>query len=163
MYISGKILTNTDDLSQAFMIRREVFVEEQGIPEELVFDEMDQMAIHVIVYEECQIGAEDSVTREQKPVGSGRLCFDGSTCKLGRIAVQKDHRGKRYGDFMVRMLLQRAFTAGIQEVTIDAQTSVEEFYKKIGFQRVGENFMEVGKEHCKMRIEQKHIRTSCRK
>lgn len=163
MYISGKILSYSDDLSQAFMIRREVFVKEQGIPEERVFDDMDHTALHVVVYEESRINTEDGLKRVQKPVGSGRICFDGSNCKLGRIAVLKDYRGKKYGDFLVRMLLQKAFSAGIQEVTVDAQTSVEEFYSKIGFQRVGENFMEVGKEHCKMKIEEKYINTVCKK
>lgn len=163
MYISGKFLTYGDDLSQAFEIRKEVFVKEQGIPEELVFDDLDQNAIHAIVYEEHKITKENGMGQMPKPVGSGRIIYDGSTCMIGRVAVLKDYRGKKYGDFLIKMMLQKAFMAGVKEVVVHSQTSAEGFYQKIGFKRVGENFMEAGIEHCEMKIEKKYVNRACKK
>ena len=38
--------------------------------------------------------------------------------KIGRIAVKKECRGKKYGDFIVRMLVDKAFTMGAKEVFV---------------------------------------------
>ena len=110
--------------------------------------------MHVIVYEEAG---------RRNAVATGRIIYNGQDCQIGRIAVLKEFRGKKYGDFTVRMLLNRAFTAGINEVTINCHQSAEEFYKKIGFQRVGNNFNEAGISHCKMIINVKDISMLCNK
>jgi hypothetical protein len=38
----------------------------------------------------------------------------------------------KYGDFTVRMLLNKAFTAGIREVSLDSQESAQGFYGSVG-------------------------------
>lgn len=154
MLIQGKFLTYNDDLSEVFSIRRKVFVEEQQIPDNIEFDEYDSEAMHVIVYEEAG---------SKKAVATGRIIYDEQECQIGRIAVLKEFRGKKYGDFTVRMLLNRAFTAGIKEVTINSHQSVEEFYKKIGFQRIGCYFTEAGINYCKMMINVKDVSMLCNK
>ncbi len=153
MLIQGKILSYGDDLSEAFTIRRKVFVEEQQIPEEIEFDELDSEAMHVIVYEESS---------SKKPVATGRIVYNGEQCHIGRFAVLKEYRGKLYGDFTVRMLLNKAFTAGINEVSLNAQISAEKFYEKIGFQRISENFIECGILHCTMSIHIENIVKQCK-
>jgi predicted GNAT family N-acyltransferase len=64
--IQGKMIQGRDDLSQVYKIRKEVFVEEQGIDESLEFDDADQEAIHVLVYE----GMDAS-----KAVATGRIIY----------------------------------------------------------------------------------------
>ena len=154
MLVQGKLLTYGDDLSEVFAIRRKVFVEEQKIPDSIEFDGYDSEAMHVIVYEEA--GSKIAVA-------TGRIIYNGQDCQIGRVAVLKEFRGKKYGDFTVRMLLNKAFTAGINEVTINCQQSAEEFCSKIGFHRVGCNFTEAGISYCKMIINVKDISMLCNK
>lgn len=161
MLIQGKILAYGDDLTEVFQIRKKVFVEEQGIPEELEFDDLDSQAMHVIVYEEDPNWKNDKAYK--KAVATGRIIFDGTTCKIGRIAVLKEYRNMKYGDFTVRMLLNKAFTAGIDEVRLDANCSVQAFYEKIGFHVAGEPFAEAGIEHLPMIIHMYDIKTNCKK
>jgi predicted GNAT family N-acyltransferase len=152
MLIQGKLLTYGDDLAEAFSIRRKVFIEELLIPENIEFDEYDAEAIHVIVYEEAG---------SKKAVATGRIVYNGQCCQIGRVAVLKEYRDKRYGDFTVRMLLNKAFTAGISEVTLNAQLNSVEFYRKIGFHKTGDDFIEAGIVHCKMIIYVNDIITLC--
>ena len=60
-------------------IRRQVFVEEQGIPENEEFDSEDAACIHVLA------------RLNRDPVGTGRLNPAG---KIARIAVVAGHRGR---------------------------------------------------------------------
>ena len=64
------------DFSDAKKLRQLIFVEEQGFENE--FDEIDECAYHVVVYQDnCAIA-------------TGRMYFeDGKTMILGRIAVIK--------------------------------------------------------------------------
>ncbi len=138
--VQGKYLYYGDDLSEAFDIRRKVFVLEQDIPEEAEFDDMDDLSIHAIVYD----------VKNKKPVATGRVYHDGKNYRIGRIAVLKEERGKYYGDFVVRLLVNKAFMAGAEEVVIDAQVKAIPFYEKIGFYSYGEIFKEDGIDHIKM-------------
>lgn len=163
MYISGKIIFGNGDLSDAFLIREKVFVEEQRIPEEMEFDDHDSIAFHVIAYEDNTAKKDSDQLTEKIAVATGRLTFDGDICRIGRVAVLKEYRGKRYGDFIVRMLLNKAFSSGIKRVTINTQTSAEEFYRKIGFKRVSDSFMEGKIEHCEMVILDYEVTKECDK
>ncbi len=137
MMIQGKILSYGDDLAEVFRIRREVLVEEFGVSEEIEFDGLDEHAMHVIVYEEDnRKNLSGELSKEKKAVATGRIVYDGISCEIGHIAVLKEFRGKKYGDFTVRMLLNKAFTGGINEVVVNIDPILEKFYQKIGFKRV---------------------------
>ena len=162
--IQGKIISYEDGLSEAFEIRNKVFVGENGIPKELEFDDLDKDSMHVIVYEADPNGRNNQrKVINTKAVATGRIIYDGFSCQIGKIAVLKEYRGNRYGDFTVRMLLNKAFTAGIEEVTIHAFLSSEGFYNKIGFKKIGDKFIENGIWHCKMYITAQNIVTICGK
>jgi predicted GNAT family N-acyltransferase len=154
MLIEGKILNNGYDLSEVYSIRRTVFVEEYELTEQEEFDGQDDMAMHVIVYEE---------TGGKKAVATGRIIFDGATCEVGHIAVLKEYRNKRYGDFTVRMLLNKAFTAGIQDVETISYIENADFFRKIGFQQMDSEIIYQNRRCCKMKINQKDIIIPCHK
>lgn len=147
--IQGKYLFYNDDLSDAFKIREQVFQIEQNVDKEIEFDQLDDEAIHVVVYE------------KDSPVATGRLLFDGKEFHIGRIAVLKEKRGKKYGDFTVRMLIDKAFLMGAEEVTLGAQLQVIDFYKKIGFIPYGEEYEEAGIMHRNMKIIPSDICKEC--
>jgi len=60
---SYKVVTGDVELQEAFDVRRQVFVREQGISEDLVFDGHDREALHMVV----KVG--------EKVIGSARVQF----------------------------------------------------------------------------------------
>lgn len=163
MYIQGKILKPGDELKEAIDIRKKVFIEEYGIPYDKEFDDFDMLAIHAVAYERDD--AAKKADREDKKiaVATGRIIFDGENYKIDKVAVLKEYRNKKYGDFIVRLLLNKAFISGINEVDADAFASSEGFFKKIGFIRVSDEFLENGIKKYKMTISSKNLLKNCRK
>ena len=137
-----------DDLTDAHCIRREVFIKEQNVPESVEMDEEDKNADHIVVYD------------GRRPVATGRIVRREGRFILGRIAVLKEERGKRYGDLVVRMLTRRAFELGAQKQYIHAQLSVKAFYEKIGYVAYGEEYLEVGIPHVNM-VHEGDVRGNC--
>ena len=124
MLIQGKLLYGQDDLAEVYHIRRKVLINEIKLPEQEVFDEFDNESIHVLVYE----GIE-----KEKAVATGRITIGGKRCCIGLIAVLKEVRGKGYGDFAVRMLLAKAFQAGIKTVYLKIKKEESKFFQRFGF------------------------------
>ena len=150
--VEGKFLRGTDDLTECFKIRHAVFCEEQGKTEEEEFDGLDKQCLHVLIFEAGE------------NVATGRLYHQDEYYKIGRIAVAKHARGKYYGDFVVRMLVDQAFQLGAHKVYVGAQVKAIPFYEKIGFKREGnEIYEEARMPHVTMRIEKKNLCTSCKK
>lgn len=124
--IEGRFLYGADDdLSDVFQIRRKVFVEEKGISEDNEFDGFDNMCLHGLI------------KVQGKMLGAGRIFYDGETFRLGHIAVLADERGKKYGDFLVRMLIDRCFVSGALEVVAETGYDTAGFFEKIGFYKSG--------------------------
>ena len=115
-----------------YAIRQAVFVHEQGFDPNLEFDEKDMTAYHVLVF-------SDSV-----PVAVGRFFImeDNVTAYLGRIAVLKEHRGKKVGAYLLRELEQEAKKRGAQFSMLGAQLHAKGFYEKSGYSIVGSEFFE---------------------
>ena len=126
MFLVGNyLLSGVSDTDVVYEIRQKVFSDEQGLPDFVVRDDDDIEAIFAVAYEE-----EDE---KRTPVGTARLLFLGEEFKIGRLCVLKEFRGRGYADFLVRMLLDKAFSMGATEVHVDARLHAVGFYKKIGF------------------------------
>lgn len=135
------IKKGNEDLTDSKEIRRKVFIEEQKVPEELEYDEYDISSMHLIAYE------------GEKAVATSRLAFVEGHYKIGRVAVLKEERGKRYGDYVVRAMLGKAFEDGIEEVYVGAQIQARGFYETIGFKAINEEiYDEAGIPHVMMKI-----------
>jgi predicted GNAT family N-acyltransferase len=119
-------------------IRREVFIKEQGVPEELEMDELDQDAVHVLAY-------VDGI-----PAGCGRMIFNGVEAKIGRVAVRKDMRRTGIGTGICKLLIAIAKDSCIQSIYVNAQITAVDFYSSLGFEREGDAFFEAGIKHVKM-------------
>jgi predicted GNAT family N-acyltransferase len=156
--IQGKLLSYGDDLSEAFQIRRDVFVNEMSIPEDKEFDEIDQIAMHAIAYEEEQNWNTSHIKRA---VATGRVTYDGSVCQLSKIAVLKAYRKKKYGDFIVRLLLNKAFTSGIKEVILYTPKEAIDFFKTVGFKETGDTHLVDEISQYRMSIHLYDVVTAC--
>lgn len=119
-------------------IRREVFIKEQGVPEELEMDDLDQDAVHVIAY-------VDGI-----PGGCGRMLFNADEAKIGRVAVRKDMRRTGIGTGMCKLLIAIAKDNGILSIYVNAQLTAVNFYTSLGFEKEGDVFFEAGIKHVKM-------------
>lgn len=153
MPVQGKLLTFGDDISRALEIRKEVFHEEMGLPLEFIYDDMDDLSIHVIIFEN---------DNQSKAIATGRIYYDGEVCSLSQIAVLKDYRRKKYGDFTVRMLLSRAFSSGITEVVIDSFEDTVEFFKSIGFQETEQKYAKDKPGYIEMKISNFDVVKQCK-
>lgn len=120
--IEGKFLKSEDDFSDILEIRKKVFVEEMGFTVESISDGRDTESEHVIVFNE-----------EHKVVAVGRLSLIDNQFWINQVAVLKEERGKYYGDFVVRMLVDKVFRNEEQEVWVKADENSINFFSKLGF------------------------------
>lgn len=127
-----------EDMNMVYGIRREVFIDEQGVPEEIEMDGLDVQAVHVL-------SLVNGV-----PAGCGRLLQDGADARIGRVAVRKDMRRSGIGEGICKLLISIAKDNGAKRIVLDAQLTAEGFYTKLGFVREGGVFMEAGIEHVRM-------------
>jgi predicted GNAT family N-acyltransferase len=125
----------------ARLVRTEVFIKEQGIPEAEEWDDMDALCNHVVAY-----------NTQGEPIATARLLpSQNGTAKIGRMAVLLAWRGQGIGAFMLQRLLQTAHQRGDQEALLHAQSQAQGFYVAQGFEARGEVFDEVGMPHIVMR------------
>lgn len=152
MYIKGRFISYGEPLNEVFAIRKAVFQDEQGMTNDMDQDGKDKEAVHVVAYE---------IGNENRPVATGRICMLDNEFRIGKIAVLKEERGKYYGDFVVRMLVDKAFLLGAKKVSVSAITTAVHFYEKIGFHKTGEEYMENGTPHVMMYLDQGDLCSKC--
>lgn len=135
------VAQDAPDMAICFAIRREVFVLEQFVPEDLEYDDYDRTATHFLVKVN---GA---------PVGTGRLRYVDGKAKIERFAIRKSYRGKRIGyalmEFMMAHIRKEA-KAG--KIILSAQEQAIPFYTSLKFTIVSEEYMEAGIPHHDMEL-----------
>jgi predicted GNAT family N-acyltransferase len=138
------------DREACFAVRKEVFVGEQGVPEDIEYDAYDAGAVHVL-----------AVREDGAPLGTGRLLHgeaaaaktdgDPSVGVLGRLAVTKAARGLGVGAALVRAVEDAARARGLAAVDLHAQTHALGFYERLGYVAYGPEFLDAGLPHRAMR------------
>lgn len=114
-------------------LRNEVFVVEQGVPQEIEWDGCDEHCLHII--------AENMAGQA---IGTGRLMPEG---KIGRMAVAKNARGMGVGGAILKLILEYAQTLLVRQPKLNAQAHAQAFYEAAGFEPIGEQFQEAGIAH----------------
>ncbi|MET9443897.1 GNAT family N-acetyltransferase [Streptomyces sp. NPDC006610] len=145
-----RVAEDAADREACFAVRKQVFVAEQGVPEDIEYDAYDAGALHVLAVR------EDGV-----PLGTGRLLYgDGVAAKtggdpavgsLGRLAVAKEARGLGVGVALVRAIEDAARARGLAAVDLHAQTHALGFYERLGYEAYGPEFPDAGIAHRAMR------------
>ncbi len=87
-----------------------------------------------------------------QPVGAGQVLFDGPCPEIAQVAVLPAYRGTGYGEFLVRMLVEKAASANAREVTLAARGGTEDFFARIGFAPEGEPYERGGARWQPMRL-----------
>ncbi|THA35779.1 GNAT family N-acetyltransferase [Streptomyces sp. A1277] len=145
-----RTVTDEQDRAACFQLRKDVFVGEQNVPEEIEYDAYDADAVHVI-----------AVAADGTALGTGRLLHgpaaashtgpDPVVGSLGRLAVSKEARGLGVGAALVRAIEDAARDAGLTAVDLHAQTHALRFYERLGYVAYGPEFMDAGIAHRAMR------------
>jgi len=138
--LSFKLVANDRELKSAFEVRRQVFIEKQGISEDVELDNHDREALHMV--------AKDG----EKVIGTARILFStANQAKIERMAILKPFRRKGIGGRIITFLEEILRNRQINQVFLHAQYPVVAFYKSCGFKESGSPFWEAGIRHIKMR------------
>lgn len=132
-------VTTDKQRNDAYQVRKEVFVEEQGVPVELEIDELEEEAIHFVGYE------------EEQPVAASRMRFVDTYAKMERICVKKEWRGKGLGKELLLAMEDAARKHDYQQAKLHAQVHAKAFYQSLGYIVLSDKeFMDAGIPHVAM-------------
>ncbi|HEY3640342.1 MAG TPA: GNAT family N-acetyltransferase [Xanthobacteraceae bacterium] len=129
----------SDLMRDAFELRYEVFVDEQGVPRELEVDEFDPCATHLVAIRDDQV------------VGTLRMLDHDGAAKIGRLAVRAAARRTGVGARLMDRAAAIASERGFAEIVLHAQVAVAPFYRRLGYVAEGDRFDEAGIPHIAMR------------
>jgi len=134
---------STQELYALLQLRSEVFVVEQDcVYQDL--DGKDQKAFHVLGYEQGKFVAYTRIFRPGD-------YFEQSS--IGRVVVSPQHRGKSYGQEIMKASLAFAKAEHYTSVKISAQCYLDKFYIDLGFVVTGDKYLEDGIPHQAMLLE----------
>jgi predicted GNAT family N-acyltransferase len=129
----------SDLMREAYDVRFEVFVDEQGVPRELEADEFDACAMHLVAI------------RDDRVVGTLRMLEHDGAAKIGRVAVRAAARRAGIGTRLMDRAAAIAVERGFAEIVLHAQIAVAGFYRGLGYVEEGDAFDEAGILHIAMR------------
>ncbi len=132
---------STMELYAILQLRSEVFVVEQNCVYQDI-DDKDQNALHVIGFKNKRVVA---YTRIFKP---GDYF---STAGIGRVVVAEKERSHGYGYVIMKHSIKACKSYfNEKKVKVSAQTYLKNFYNTLGFQQIGEEYLEDGIPHIAM-------------
>jgi predicted GNAT family N-acyltransferase len=126
------------ELAAALDVRHEVFCIEQGVSLRDERDGRDRDALHLVA-------VEDGVV-----VGTCRLLLEGTTVKLGRMAVARSRRGLGLARALLGEADAQARVLGGEHIMLGAQVTAQVLYERAGYEAYGDVFLDAGIEHVMM-------------
>lgn len=117
--VTGKWLEQ-GDAGEAVSLREAVFGRGR--------DATDNIARCVVVYDDS--GA---------PVGAARLFWQGGAFRVDLVGVLQEHRGRGYGDLLMRLAIYKAVSHGAKTLLITPTDETRGFFTRYGF--IGESEM----------------------
>jgi hypothetical protein len=120
------------DQAQLRLIRSEVFICEQHVPESLEWDEFDSVAVHFLA------------TKDGQAIGCVRLLPTGH---VGRMAVLPQWRRKGIGRQLLDACEDRARQLQLDQIRLSAQVSAIPFYTAAGYALSSGTYMDAGIPH----------------
>ncbi|HBN46041.1 MAG TPA: GNAT family N-acetyltransferase [Candidatus Marinimicrobia bacterium] len=131
-----KYIETEDEYQQARVIRAEVFIRGQNVPQEIELDEYEDTATHILALD------------DGNPVGTARWRYTDEGVKLERFAVPEQQRGQGVGIALVEFALNELREENL--LYLNAQEHVIGFYEKLDFEGEGNIFLEAEIPHLKM-------------
>ena len=132
-----KVAETKELYDQCLDIRMKVFVDEQNVPPDIEVDEYEDVCTHFVLFDDS---GEAAGTVRYRPLEDGMV-------KVERMAVLKDHRGKKYGYDLMEGVHQHARSAGFLKSRLGAQVHAIPFYEKLGYEVASDEFDDAGIPH----------------
>lgn len=140
--IQFRFVKTQNDLEKALNIRRNVFINEMGVPESIELDEFDTLTSqckHILVL--CN----------NKPIGTARCNLISDTkLKIQRFCFLPEYRKSGFGKLLLEFIEKEFSNKGYNYFFLEAKFSVHKFYKKCGYKKVSDIFIEANVPHIKM-------------
>ncbi|GAB1856453.1 GNAT family N-acetyltransferase [Flavobacteriaceae bacterium MHTCC 0001] len=132
---------STEELYAVLKLRSEVFIVEQNCVYQDI-DGKDKNALHIL-------GFKDSVL-----VAYTRIFKPGNYFKkasIGRVVVAKKERKYKYGyDIMKASIKAIEMHFQVTTIKISAQEYLKQFYENLGFEQIGDSYLEDRIPHIEM-------------
>lgn len=125
--------------ADAMLIREQVFIREQNIPEQEEWDAQDAISVHFVIY--------DLSNNLKLPIATARLLPNNS---IGRVAVLKNYRGQGIGHLIMQNVIDRAKIECREVLKLSSQVHAIGFYESFGFQTHGTEYLDCGISHIDM-------------
>jgi len=130
------------ELYEILKLRAEVFVVEQNCPYQDV-DDLDQFALHNLMYND-----------DNELVGYTRILPPGARYKevcISRVVTSPSVRRLGWGKPLMEYTIQKALASFSEPaIRISAQAYLTDFYQSLGFETVGEGYLEDDIPHIEM-------------
>jgi ElaA protein len=121
-----------------------VFIDEQGVPEDLELDGLDAACAHFLA-------TASDVDGAIVDVGTARLKPNGGQAKAQRVAVARAWRKRGVGQALMAALEEDARARGLSAVVLSSQVSAIPFYERLGYTASGPVYEDAGIPHRDMR------------
>ena len=123
------------ELYDILWLRNEVFVVGQKITAEPEVDGRDPECEHVLLHEHDQL------------VGTARIFHQKDPIVVSRISVRTERQRGGLGGFMMERINRHL---GNRTAELHAQAHLEDWYRELGWERVGEEYIEAEIPHVTM-------------
>lgn len=126
---------------QAAAIRYHIFFKPYGLGWDMVYDNLEEKAVHLI----CIQGEE--------VLGYGRLTYETEeTVAVSQLVVKESYQNQGIGKGLMKHFIHFSRKEGYREIILNAKVEVMGFYEKLGFLLEGDTFpsKKTGIPHIKM-------------
>lgn len=141
MIMTTIIKANWQHHQQALkQLREAVFIREQHISEADEWDGKDNTALHYLAFEKGQA------------IACARMMTSKHIGKIGRVCVLPDFRRQHIATRLLQVIIADANSLKLSTLNLDAQIAVLTLYTALGFQAVGDTFMDASILHQNMTL-----------
>ena len=121
-------------------IRYNVFIREQEFPEGSDIDDLEAGSEHLVLYD-----------KENSPLATARIYqLKNKLYRIERVAVLKHARKLGLGKILIHEMEERISENGGKMITLNSESEAIDFYKKYGYQKIGDEFLDYHIMHQKM-------------
>ncbi len=137
----ARIALSQADRAACLTLRREVFIDEQGVSEADELDDEDDRCLHVLVVDDHGTAIGTARLNRKEP-GIG---------KVQRVAVTRALRGHGVGRAVMAFVEQEAKRRGDHTLVLGAQHTAIPFYERLGYTAYGPSYDDAGIPHRDMK------------
>lgn len=136
-----QVVTSGEGFQACLSLRREVFIDEQGVSEADELDDRDPECVHFLALPTASAPFAEAV-------GTARLLeTEEGQAKAQRVAVRRAARRQNIGRLLMTAVEDEARRRGFRELLLSAQLTAIPFYERLGYVAHGAPYDDAGILH----------------